>query len=235
MAGSLTLTPYRAFAQAVEVSDEDTTEESAVGQNQNVTESTEKKTSPKVGTEAARKYFKKKTTSGFKTTSAPTKSPLPTGNRYLSLQVGGFLNQDTYNWGTQKNRDVGVLNAGVTYKIGEWTGSMDLLFKGDVTTFNLEEGRAVKISFVPAITFPDAASGFPLYFGAGAGLGIFFKQISKESALSLDYTVFAGTRIYNVFKQVGLLLEAGIKNHFLLLSDGQHNGVYAAAGVVFLF
>lgn len=157
------------------------------------------------------------------------------GQRYLALHLGTFVDDDSYKWGGDHKDNSGRFNGGVTYRIGEWTGSMDLLFRGDFTTFNLPGGRPQKLSFVPIIAFPDAASQFPLYFGAGAGLGVFFKQLDGESALSFDYQVIVGARFFDLFDRVGLTIETGVKNQILLLSDGQFNGVFVALGTVFQF
>jgi hypothetical protein len=185
---------------------------------------------PKVGEEAAQKYFKGRSDKE----AAPTKR-VSSGDHYLSLQFGPFISGSTYRWGKGNKDDTGQMNIGVTYKIGEWTGSTDLAFKADITTYALEEGRATKLTLMPAVAFPEASSGFPLYFGAGAGLGIFLKQIPNESALSFDYSIFAGARFFRILNDVGFMLETGMKNHLLLLSDGQYNGVYLDFGLVFEF
>ncbi len=206
----------------------------AMGQAVEVTEETEVKKDAverPVGQDAARKYFRVRNQNSEEKQQSVSSS----GDRYLSLHLGTFLSEDVYKWGNGPFKDVGQLNAGVSYKIGEWTGSMDLMFKADVTTYSLQEGRAVKLSLVPAVVFPDSDSGFPLYFGGGAGVGIFFKQIEDESSLSFDYTVFAGARLFEVLGSVGLLVEAGMKNHILLLSDGQYNGVFINFGTVHRF
>lgn len=206
-----------ASGQAVEVTDETAVK----------SEGTERP----VGQDAARKYFRVR---NQKSDEKPKGLPV-VGDRYMSLHLGTFLSEDVYKWGHGPFKDVGQLTAGVGYKIGEWTGSMDLIFKADVTTYSLQEGRAVKLSLMPAVVFPDADSGFPVYFGAGAGVGIFFKQIEDESSLSFDYTVFAGARLFEVLGSVGLTVEAGMKNHILLLSDGQYNGVFISFGTVHRF
>ncbi|MCB0411463.1 MAG: hypothetical protein KDD22_02985 [Bdellovibrionales bacterium] len=186
-----------------------------------------------VGEPAARKYFKERK----KEVPSEHRSSSHTSNydRYLSLHVGSFFNERSYRWGATAQDGVGRLNAGVTYRVGEWTNSMDLLFRADFETFRLNEGRANKLSLLPMITFPDANSGFPLYFGGGAGVGIFFKQLRDESDLSFDYQLVVGARIMNVTDGFGIMLETGLKNHILLLSDGQFNGVFFAAGGVFQF
>jgi hypothetical protein len=74
-----------------------------------------------------------------------------------------------------------------------------------------------------------------LYFGAGAGLGIFVKQLPSESQLALDYQLIGGARFLDVFDNVGIIVEAGLKNHLMLDFSGQYNGVFVNAGAVFAF
>lgn len=186
----------------------------------------------KVGRKAAEKYMAPKKASS---SSAPA-APRGPANHYLALHVGSFISDNAYLWGSPDSQsNVGRLNLGVTYRVGEWTDSMDLGIRVDFQSFALGEGRANKLSFLPIITFPDANSKFPLYFGAGAGLGVFLNQISAESALSLDYQLFAGVRFFDVLNTTGFFVEAGLKNHFLIVSNGQFNGTFAAAGLVFTF
>lgn len=78
-------------------------------------------------------------------------------------------------------------------------------------------------------------SGFPLYFGGGAGVGVFFKQLRDESSLSLDYQLVMGLRLLRLIGETGLVLETGMKNHVHLLSDGQYNGVFLTLGAAFNF
>ncbi|HEX4923769.1 MAG TPA: hypothetical protein VFV50_06775, partial [Bdellovibrionales bacterium] len=59
--------------------------------------------------------------------------------------------------------------------------------------------------------------------------------ISQESALAIDYQLIGGVRLFDVFENTGFSFEMGLKNHLHLLSDGQFNGVFAAAGVIFTF
>lgn len=157
-------------------------------------------------------------------------------DHYLAVHLGWFVNDNAYKWGVPDNQtNIGRYNFGLTYRMGEWINSMDLLFRFDVGRMNLAEGGVTKFSFLPMITFPDATSRFPLYFGAGAGLGVFGTQIAGESAVSLDYQLLAGARFFNIWGQTGLFVEGGIKNHIFLLSDGQFNGTFIATGLVFTF
>jgi hypothetical protein len=155
---------------------------------------------------------------------------------FLGLHVGGYIDSESYRWGElDKSEDNGKLTIGVTYRMGEWTDTMDLLLRVDFNSYELIDGRPVKMSVMPLLVFPEVNSKFPLYFGLGLGPGIYFKQISQESALALDYQLIGGVRLFDVFESTGFSLEMGLKNHLHLLSDGQFNGVFAAAGVVFTF
>jgi hypothetical protein len=149
--------------------------------------------------------------------------------------MGTYVSDTAYKWGMDNQSEVGDVNAGVTYRVGEWVNSMDLGIRIDFSSYGLEAGRAGKLSFLPVITFPDASSRFPLYFGAGLGLGIFTTQISGESALALDYQLFMGVRFFEIFQNAGFFLEAGMKNHVHLVSDGQFNGTFVTLGPVFTF
>jgi len=141
----------------------------------------------------------------------------------------------SYKWGPRNETDVGGLNAGVTYRLGEWVNSMDFAMRVDYTHYSLPSDSARKLSFSGIVTFPDANSHFPLYFGGGLGAGLFLKQLNNESVLALDYQLLAGARFLNVLNNMGLMFEAGIKNHIFLLSDGQYNGVFINVGTVFAF
>lgn len=207
------------------------------------------RTQPETGKKAAQQFFlKRKQTAASQereSDSEESESPEATtpvrsyssvaADRYLMLQAGLFFDEESYKWGKQNNGEVADWNAGVTYRMGEWTNSMDLNFRGDITSYELNQGRATKLSLLPLITFPDVRSRFPLYFGAGVGLGVFFKQIRDESHISLDYQVVAGARLFEVIENMGLVAEVGMKNHILLLSDGQFNGAFFNLGALFEF
>lgn len=193
---------------------------------------------PPTGKKAAQEYFIKRkksqpAKSNYKTQSKDY-TPGP-AERYLSLQVGLFFDEESYKWAEGNDDDVSQLNGGVTYRMGEWVNSMDMNFRADITSYDLKQGKAVKLSLLPLITFPDVRSRFPLYFGAGAGLGVFFKQIRDESHISFDYQVVAGGRLFNIVENMGLVAEVGMKNHVLLLSDGQFNGAFFSLGALFEF
>lgn len=189
-----------------------------------------KEESKAAGRQEATKYFDKRAPSSESASSAGAH------DRYLALHLGGFVSGTSYVWGkSDVAEDVGKFNAGVTYRFGEWINSADFLMRFDVSSYEVDDVKPVKLSFVFAGAFPDANSRFPLYFGAGLGPGFFFKQARTESPLSLDYHIFGGVRFFDVLDSVGFFAEAGIKNHFHLLSDGQFNGTFLSLGTVFAF
>ncbi len=188
---------------------------------------------PRVGRKVAQKYMGQ---TGEKTTE--TREPASSGSaesHYLAIHIGTFLGDDAYKWGSDHESNVGKFDLGVTYRIGEWANSADFAFRADFQSFNLSNGGANKLSLMPVIIFPDAASHFPLYFGGGVGPGFYLKQISGQSAISLDYQLFLGARFFNLFENTGLFVEAGVKNHFHILSNGQYNGSFIAIGALFTF
>lgn len=184
----------------------------------------------KVGRKAAEKYFQDK--------NGDLQEPEANrpADHFLAVHVGTYLNGDAFSWGSDsKQEDSGQLTAGVTYRMGEWVRSMDLLLRADFNTYELPQGKPSKISLMPIIQFPEASSKFPLYFGLGLGLGVYTKQVGDESDLSIDYQLLAGLRFFNVFRSTGFFVESGVKNHFHILSSGQFNGVFLSAGSVFTF
>jgi hypothetical protein len=187
---------------------------------------------PRVGRDAAAKYFQRGPTQD----NNPTSSIRGASDHYLALSFSRYMNSAAYEWGgSGREDDVGGNAFGVTYRVGEWYNSMDLTVRIEYQEFDAAGEKPTKLSLMPLVTFPDASSRFPLYFGVGGGLGIFFKQIEDESPISFDYQLVAGARFFNVFENTGFFVEAGLKNHLLLLSSGQLNGTFLALGAVFTF
>lgn len=193
---------------------------------------------PRVGRDEAAKYFQVSEPQEYNTgnDSSTSRSRSGPDDHYLALSFSKYMASQSYDWGDNgQEDDVGGNSFGVTYRVGEWHNSMDLNLRLDYSEYNLAGGRPTKLSFLPLLTFPDAGSRFPLYFGAGIGLGVFFKQIDDKSAISLDYQLVAGARFFDVFENTGFFIEAGLKNHLLILSSGQLNGTFLAGGLVFTF
>ncbi len=208
------------FAQKIELSDDPEVIE--------VTQEPQYRDQP-TGKAAAQKFFGKKTSSPQRVTG--------TDDHYMMFGIGAFVNSKSYKWGpSSPDSDPGEFNAGVTYRFGEWENSMDFLVRIEYQTFDVEASSdPKKLSFLPMISFPDARSGFPIYIGAGLGLGVFMDQPDNESSLSLDYQFVLGGRMLNLFNSTGLFIETGLKNHVHLLSSGQFDGVFVTFGSVFTF
>ncbi len=186
---------------------------------------------PRVGRDEAAKYFEPASDSVRRAASSFGPS-----DHYLALHIGRYMSSQSYDWGPNGQADnVGGNSFGVTYRVGEWHNSMDLNLRIDYQEYKLGDENTSKLSFMPLLTFPDAGSRFPLYFGIGGGLGVFFKQIDGKSPVSFDYQLVAGARFFDIFENTGFFLEAGLKNQLLIVSSGQLNGTFLAAGLVFTF
>ena len=193
---------------------------------------------PRVGRNAAAKYFEKRAPAESEQGNGPANNGNGGGasDHFLAIHIGKYMSSQAYEWGGHgKEDDVGGTNVGLTYRVEQWNNSMDLDVRVDYQEFNAAEQKESKLSLLPLITFPDASSKFPLYFGAGAGLGVFFKQVPDESPLSFDYQLILGARFFNVLENTGFFIESGLKNHILLLSSGQLNGTFVSAGAIFSF
>ncbi|MCB0349286.1 MAG: hypothetical protein KDD37_10660 [Bdellovibrionales bacterium] len=156
-------------------------------------------------------------------------------SHFLALHIGPYVDSQVHNWGVKDKKNEGEFTAAVTYRVGEWVNSTDFLVRVGWQSVEINNNSTSKISLMPIIAFPDARAKFPLYFGAGLGLGVFLDQVDNESSLSMDYTILLGTRFFNVFDTIGIMLEVGIDNHIFLTSKGQFSGTYVALGTVFEF
>jgi hypothetical protein len=201
---------------------------------------------PEVGRKAASKFFKPRAPADVTEVTddgaAAAKKQAPRGaegaseDRYLAVQLSTFVSSHSYRWGDNGDQsNVGEQSLDVTYRIGDLTGSVDLMLRADLSWFDLAEGSASRLDVMPMVIFPEATSRFTQYFCAGAGPGVYMKQVANDSALSLDYQLVAGARLYNLYNNMGATFEMGLKNHFNLLGNGQFNGVFLGLGTVFLF
>lgn len=183
---------------------------------------------PKVGRRAAAKYFEDSTPSREVASSSG-------GDGLLMLHIGGYSSSTSYAWkDSTKRTGVGRATYGLTYLFDQW-GGLDVNLRMDFAEFKVDEERATKLSVMPLLTFPKAETKFPLYFGFGAGAGIFFTQLQDESNLSLDYQLILGARWIDFYENLGAFIEFGMKNHIHVLSDGQFNGMPLSVGVMFTF
>jgi hypothetical protein len=192
---------------------------------------------PKVGKAAAAKYFQKNPddVSSKGSRNMASDSGISSEERYMTVGLSLFTKSETFNWGTiNKEEDAGKYGFDMQYRLDQ-TNYVDYSLKVAYTEYVVQSQRASKMSFMYAATLPDAGSKFPLYFGASAGPGVFFTQLKDESSITLDYQLYLGLRIFNLFGSTGFYVEGGMKNHLQLTSDGQLNGTYISAGAVFTF
>jgi hypothetical protein len=224
------------------VNQSDSSSDSSSSGSADTVETPHVKPATQVGPAAAEKYFKKKKDrepaddgNSDGQTSGSVSSP-HYGDHSLSLGIGGFLAGDTYSWGsTPHNTGAGRMNAEMTYRMGAVSALADWSLRVDYLGYGLPEGNAAELAFSPVLMIPEATSKFPVYFGIGAGPGVFVQQVSQQSSICLNYQIFGGLRFYDVLENTGFFMEAGLKNNFLLTSLGQFNGTYLATGAVFTF
>lgn len=180
---------------------------------------------PGTGAEAASKYFQKR-----------SEDNLGSDDHFLALHAGKLMSGEAWEWGQKELlKDSGGMSLGVTYRIEEVSNSMDYDLRIDFNEYQILGERPYKMSVLPMIVFPEASSRFPLYFGVGAGVGVFFRQTTGESPISFDYQLVTGARFFNVYENTGFFFETGLKNHLHVLNSGQFNGTFLALGSVFTF
>jgi opacity protein-like surface antigen len=198
---------------------------------------------PKVGRKAAAKYFQAQNKNQgdsveprFATRNPANLETLDSSDHYLTVSLGKMTQSDAYNWGiNSKETDLGGMVFDLTYRLTMDSTLYDQGVRISYADYKPAGQRAQKLSFMYAMLLPDAGSQFPLYFGMAFGPGIFMKQLQNESAITLDYQLLLGLRLFNVFEKSGFSIEGGLRNHLQLTSDGQFNSVYATAGAVFTF
>ncbi len=195
--------------------------------------------SPRVGRDAAREYMKKghyPPVGSSETTEGSYGRSSSTGSHYIGLQVGRFLNSESYEWAlTEKIDQVAQTNFTIEYLISQEYANFDIGMRIEHTSYRVLEYSPAKVSVLASWTFPEVETRFPLYFGAALGPGFFVRQLPNESNLTLDYEIYMGLRFLEIQSAFGLSLEGGLKNHLHVLTNGQLNGNYMALGSTFLF
>lgn len=183
---------------------------------------------PRVGRAAAARYFQNRS----QASTAPNASQ---GDQAMWLHVGRSVNSSSYQWESPGRTDGVATNSfGFSFLFSEW-GGMDLIFRGDINEFDLRGQRASKLSLLPVVVFPKVETRFPLYFGLGAGVGVYFQQLEARSQIALDYQFFMGARFLDMTPGLGFFIEYGLKNHVHILSEGQLNASVLSVGPIFTF
>jgi len=194
---------------------------------------------PKVGRAAAAKYFQNNPEIGTRYISSEPSDGSGSGfsgNRYMTFGVNAFTKSDAFSWGgSTKETEVGKWGIDMNYRLSQYNNLLDYSLRVSYQEYEPANQKANKLIFMYAATLPDAESRFPLYFGGAVGAGVFLTQLPDESPVTLDYSLYLGMRMFNVFESTGFYLEGGLKNHLQLTSNGQLNGTYVSAGAVFTF
>ena len=193
---------------------------------------------PKVGRSAAARYFQNEKAAERRGLANESESSSTNQRKehYMAIGIGTFSESTAYNWGQSgKEEKIGKWGADLTYRFAEQEYLFDQALKVSYVQFGPANQEASKLSFLYAVTLPEAGSKFPLYFGAAGGLGLYLKQLEKESVISLDYQLYLGLRAFNIFDTMGLFVEGGLRNHLHVTSDGQFNGTFLSLGSVFVF
>ena len=115
---------------------------------------------------------------------------------------------------TSHNTGAGRMTAEMTYRMGALSALADWSLRVDYLGYGLPDGNAAELAFSPVLMIPEATSKFPVYFGIGAGPGIFVQQVSQQSSICMNYQIFGGLRFYDVLENTGFFVEAGLKNNF---------------------
>lgn len=180
------------------------------------------------GKRAAMKYFTGGAKKQIKTRQTASISPTQPGHRILALAVGSLVNSRNYNEGQGQymgwNAEAFYLKADQGY-----------FAKGyhlEMQKFSTHLRELTKLSFLLSFSFPRRLS-FPVYLGVAAGPGFFLKQNKGKSQFSFDYKAYLGLRLNQENSQY--FLQTGVKNHVLVLSDGQFVGWFVSSGVAYTF
>ncbi len=190
------------------------------------------------GKAAAMKYFTKKrpkTTESREPAaqvvrqSVNSKSYDPGHSRLLALAVGSLINSKNYQW--TEEQQLSGWNGELFYQDAS-EGYFGHGYHLELQKYAAFDEEFSKISFLFSFTFPRRLS-FPVYLGVAGGPGYFTKQLRGESAFSFDYKAYVGFRLNEVYSQY--FVQAGIKNHIHVLSDGQFIGWFVSSGVAYRF
>ncbi len=194
---------------------------------------------PKVGRAAAAKYFQKnpdQVSTPSRYTASESDGSIGTGDHILTVGGAVYTKSDAYDWGNvSKESDVAKWGVDMSYRLSTYNSLLDYSLRVSYAEYVATNMRANKLIFMYSATLPDATARFPLYFGASAGGGVFLTQLPDESPVTVDYQVFLGMRLFDVFEKTGFYFEGGLKNHLQLTSGGQLNGTYFSTGAVFTF
>jgi hypothetical protein len=148
--------------------------------------------------------------------------------RLIGLTFGSLVQSESYNWTTG---DVGGWSLEASYMNAE-EGYLAQGYHLEMQKFSADNQELTKLSFLFSLTFPRRLS-FPVYLGVAVGPGFFMQQQEGESEFTIDYKAYLGLRLNQNHGQY--FVQAGVKNHLHVLSDGQFIGWFVSSGVAYKF
>ena len=167
--------------------------------------------------------------------SGRKKIPSSSSYRNMVLYVGSSLYSDS----TAKNFKsipFSSVIAGFRQPIREVPQVGDFSLKTEIQNFRLKTDRVTQINITPLFSLPEAQSKFPVYVGLGIGFGFYpYFILAGKPALSLNGQLFAGLRLINLYKNLGLNGEVVLNMHVPFKERELYMETIANLGLLFSF
>ena len=129
--------------------------------------------------------------------------------RRLGLYIGTSVHGEE---GPNTIKPFSTMLLGLSQRLREFPlfGSADL--RVELRSMRLSTHREWLISVTPVFSLPDVSSGFPVYAGAGGGVGLFPRHlVKKRPVLSLNALLFGGVRMVDWYENAGAFGEVGVQ------------------------
>ena len=155
--------------------------------------------------------------------------------RHLGLYLGTSLYGETTDQDTFKPFSSFVF--GLSQRIREFPAIGDLSIRVELLSMKFaDKKREWLVDVVPVFSLPDVRSGFPVYVGAGGGVGLFPRHIvKKEPVLSFNARLFAGVRVIDWYENMGFFGEVSVKTQFPVYDAKLYMEVFLTLGGLFSF
>lgn len=155
--------------------------------------------------------------------------------RHLALYVGASL----YGEATDQSplKPFSTVLFGLSQRIKEFSTIGDLNIRVELLSMKFADGkREWLVNVVPVFSLPDVRSGFPVYVGAGAGMGLFPRHIvRKKPTLSLNARLLAGVRVIDWYENIGFLGEVSAKMQIPFYDNKMYLEILLNLGGLFSF
>ena len=112
----------------------------------------------------------------------------------------------------------------------------DLNLQAAVISSQMATHRAVLLEITPRLTIPEIRTAFPLYVGAGLGLGFYPRYIIREQPfLSVNSQFFIGLRFFDLYYNLGFSAELNLKIHSPFSESEIYLETLGRMGLIFRF